>query len=81
MRPNPICITATSVLHVYMDNGPIIIPWLDAENDTPILDIKPYHPSSDRVWDVQMPAWCQHWPGSLEESADFDWEAEFVNAQ
>lgn len=81
LRPNPICITATSVLHVDMDNGLIIIPWLDAEDGTPILDIKPYHPSSDRVRDVQMPAWCQHWPGSLEESADFDWEAEFVNAQ
>jgi tRNA (Thr-GGU) A37 N-methylase len=66
---------------VDLENGLVIVPWIDAEDGTPILDIKPYHPSSDRVRDVRMPEWCAHWPQSLEDSAAFDWEAEFVNAR
>ena len=81
LRPNPICVSVTSVLDVDIKTGLITIPWIDAEDGTPILDIKPYHPSSDRVAEVSMPMWCSHWPQSLEESADFDWAAEFVNAR
>jgi tRNA-Thr(GGU) m(6)t(6)A37 methyltransferase TsaA len=81
LRPNPICVSTVSVLHVDIENGLVILPWIDAEDGTPVLDIKPYHPSSDRVRDVRMPEWCAHWPQSLEDSAEFDWEAEFVNAQ
>ena len=81
LRPNPICVSTVSVLHVDVENGLVIVPWIDAEDGTPILDIKPYHPSGDRVRDVHMPAWCAHWPGWLEDSAEFDWAAEFVNAR
>lgn len=81
LRPNPICISTVDVLGVDVENGFIIIPWIDAEDGTPILDIKPYHPSSDRIKDVRMPKWCQHWPQWYEESGEFDWEAEFINAQ
>jgi tRNA-Thr(GGU) m(6)t(6)A37 methyltransferase TsaA len=81
LRPNPICVSTTAVISVDVETGLVIVPWIDAEDGTPILDIKPYHPSSDRVHDVRMPEWCAHWPQSLEESADFDWEAEFVNAR
>lgn len=81
LRPNPISVSVTNLLNVDIENGLVIIPWIDAEDGTPILDIKPYHPSSDRVRDLHMPVWCQHWPQSLEESADFDWAAEFVNAR
>ena len=80
MRPNPICISTVSVLGVDIDKGLIVIPWMDAEDDTPILDIKPYHPSMDRIRDVLMPGWCSHWPQWYEDSAEFDWSAEFVNA-
>jgi tRNA-Thr(GGU) m(6)t(6)A37 methyltransferase TsaA len=81
LRPNPICVSTVSVLNVDIENGLVIVPWIDAENGTPILDIKPYHPSSDRVRDLHMPEWCQHWPQWLEDSAEFNWEAEFVNAR
>ncbi len=81
LRPNPICVTTVSVLHVDVANGLVIVPWIDAENGTPILDIKPYEPSADRVREVRMPEWCQHWPQWLEDSAKFNWEAEFVNAR
>lgn len=81
LRPNPICMSTVSVLSVDIRNGLVILPWIDAENGTPILDIKPYHPSGDRVRAIRMPEWCGHWPQWLEDSAEFNWEAEFVNAR
>jgi len=81
VRPNPINVSTVAVLNVDQERGVIYVPYIDAEDGTPILDIKPYHPSEDRVRDVSVPAWCAHWPKWLEDSADFDWEAEFVNAQ
>jgi len=44
---------------------------------SPVLDIKPYTPSLDRVEAPGVPKWCSHWPKSLEQSEDFDWENEF----
>ena len=51
--------------------------YIDANDKTSILDIKPYTPSLDRVENPQVPDWCSHWPHSLEESASFAWENEF----
>jgi tRNA-Thr(GGU) m(6)t(6)A37 methyltransferase TsaA len=81
LRPNPICVSTAAVISVDVEKGLVIVPWIDAEDGTPILDIKPYHPSSDRIRDVKMPKWCQHWPQWYEDSAEFDWSAEFVNAR
>lgn len=81
LRPNPICDSIVSILGVDIEKGLLSIPWIDAEDGTPVLDIKPYHPSSDRVREIHMPEWCGHWPQWLEDSAEFNWEAEFVNAR
>lgn len=81
LRPNPVCVSVAPILSVDVENGLVIVPWIDAEHGTPILDIKPYHPSSDRIRDIRMPEWCQHWPQWYEDSAEFAWEAEFVNAR
>ena len=81
LRPNPIALTAVVVQEIDYERGIIHTPYIDAEDGTPILDIKPYHPSVDRIRDVSVPAWCAHWPHWYEESATFDWEAEFVNAR
>ncbi|NLF51998.1 MAG: SAM-dependent methyltransferase [Leptolinea sp.] len=81
MRPNPICLDVAQVLHIDETNGQIVVAWIDAEDGTPILDIKPYLPCSDRVKEVSTPAWNAHWPAWYEESGEFDWASEFVNAQ
>jgi tRNA-Thr(GGU) m(6)t(6)A37 methyltransferase TsaA len=81
VRPNPIALTAVAVLRIDHDRGVIHIPYIDAEDGTPILDLKPYHPCADRVRDVTVPEWCRHWPQWAEDSASFDWQAEFVNAR
>jgi tRNA-Thr(GGU) m(6)t(6)A37 methyltransferase TsaA len=77
-RPNPIALTIVSVLHIDHENGIIFIPYIDAEEGTPVIDLKPYQPSIDRVRDVSVPDWCEHWPEWYEDSAGFDWEAEFT---
>jgi tRNA-Thr(GGU) m(6)t(6)A37 methyltransferase TsaA len=77
VRPNPIAITVCELIAVDRRNGRIEVNYLDAEPGTPVLDIKPYHPSSDKVRDVRMPAWCADWPGCYEESGAFDWSGVF----
>lgn len=81
LRPNPLCHTVVAVVDIDPQAGAIIVPYIDAEDGTPLLDIKPYHPCTDRVRDVAVPAWCAGWPQWLEESATFDWTAVFDNAR
>ena len=77
MRPNPIALSLVQVLDIDYDKGIIRIPYIDAIDGTPLLDIKPYTPSLERVETPSVPAWCAHWPKSLEQSANFDWSGEF----
>jgi tRNA (adenine37-N6)-methyltransferase len=79
-RPNPIALTPVEVLHLDRDKGIITVPFIDAEDKTPIIDLKPYQPCLDRIRSVNLPRWCRHWPQWYEESADFDWGAEFYFA-
>jgi tRNA-Thr(GGU) m(6)t(6)A37 methyltransferase TsaA len=76
-RPNPIAVTAASVTYIDRENGVVGLGWIDADDGTPVLDIKPYTPSADRVEEPLVPDWCAHWPRSVEQSGYFDWEAEF----
>jgi tRNA (adenine37-N6)-methyltransferase len=76
VRPNPILISTVSVLYIDRGKGIITIPYIDAENGSPVLDIKPYH-ASERIRECQVPAWCGHWPKWLEDSAAFNWQNEF----
>jgi tRNA (adenine37-N6)-methyltransferase len=76
VRPNPIAITPVSVIEVDVARGLVRVPYLDAEEGTPILDLKPYHPSVDRIRQAATPEWCRHWPQFSEDSAAFDWSSE-----
>lgn len=77
VRPNPIALTTIKVINIDYENGIIHIAYIDANNNSPVLDIKPYTPSLDRVKNPEIPEWCCHWPKSLEESETFDWEDVF----
>lgn len=81
LRPNPVGLTVCPVVSIDESAGLVTVGWIDAEDGTPVLDIKPYHPAVDRVRDAAVPEWCSHWPQWLEDVAAFDWEAEFVNAR
>lgn len=77
VRPNPLALTAVQVINIDYESGIIQIAYIDANDNSPVLDIKPYTPSLDRVETPFVPKWCCHWPKSLEESGNFDWEKEF----
>ncbi|MCG8333960.1 MAG: SAM-dependent methyltransferase [Proteobacteria bacterium] len=77
-RPNPIALTTAAIISVNNQEGIIQIPYIDADHGTPVLDLKPYHPSMERIKNVTMPDWCNHWPKWYEDSGTFDWEAEFT---
>ena len=76
MRPNPVLITNIYVHKIDYENGILYTPFIDAEDGTPIIDIKPYH-KSERVKQCSVPDWCGHWPEWDEDSAEFDWQNEF----
>lgn len=77
LRPNPIGLTVIELAAVDVEAGLIATPYLDANDGTPLLDLKPYTPSIDRIENPTVPTWCAHWPQSVESSADFDWAGEF----
>jgi len=76
-RPNPIAVSAAPIAYVDEASGTIGLRYIDAFDGSAVLDMKPYTPSVDRIAQPRVPDWCSHWPGSFEESADFDWGAEF----
>ncbi len=76
-RPNPIALTSCYVTYIDSQNGIVGLAYIDAEDGTPVLDIKPYTPSLDRVNNPSVPKWCSDWPKSVEESGDFDWSNVF----
>lgn len=76
-RPNPIALSCAYVTYVDVERGIIGLAYTDANDQSPVLDIKPYTPSFDRVEAPEVPAWCKHWPNNVETSGNFDWESEF----
>ncbi|NCC63395.1 MAG: tRNA (N6-threonylcarbamoyladenosine(37)-N6)-methyltransferase TrmO [Spirochaetia bacterium] len=80
-RPNGICASIAKLVDLDVEQGVLILDWIDAQEGTPILDIKPYHGSEDRIRDVEVPSWCSHWPSYREDSATFDWDQEFSFSQ
>ena len=72
-RPNPIALTVSEVLRIDFAGGIIRVAFIDANDNTPVLDIKPYTPSFDRVEAPGVPAWSGGWPKSTEAAGRFDW--------
>lgn len=76
-RPNPVGLSVIAIADVDELNGVLITPFIDAMPGTPLLDIKPYFPASDLARSATVPDHFSHWPACLEDSASFDWAAEF----
>lgn len=76
MRPNPVALDTAQITYIDHENTVIGLAWIEAFDGSPVLDIKPYTPSLDRVENPTVPDWCSHWPKCCEASGDFDWESE-----
>ncbi len=70
-HPNPIALSTMFVLDVDVEKGIVVLPWLDAEDGTPVLDLKPYIPISDRIRDVRVAEWFASWPEWMEDAGEF----------
>ncbi len=70
-RPNPIAMSTLMVLDVDVENGIVVLPWIDAFDGTPVLDLKPYIPVSDRVRNYRVAEWLADWPAWMEDAAEY----------
>jgi tRNA-Thr(GGU) m(6)t(6)A37 methyltransferase TsaA len=62
-RPNPIMVTTCKIEDIDEKEGIIHVSSLDAYDGTPIIDLKAYFPSYDRVKDPEIPKWLSFlWP-------------------
>ncbi|WP_292491628.1 hypothetical protein [Methanoculleus sp. 10] len=70
---------ALPVLGVDTAAGIVGVAYIDADDSTPVLDIKPYFPSTERICEVRVPAWSSRRPQWYEENTGFDRAAEFTS--
>lgn len=49
----------------------VILPWIDAFDGTPVIDLKPFIPSSDRVRDFRVAPWMAAWPEWMEDAGAY----------
>lgn len=59
VRPNPIGHSVVALKGVQPEERRIMIDRIDARDGTPVLDLKPYMPTSDRVDDSRVPPWFE----------------------
>ncbi len=57
LRPNPIGLSVVRLLATDETSHSLIIDRIDAHDETPVVDIKPYMPSSDMVASPTVPEW------------------------
>jgi excinuclease ABC subunit A len=62
VRPNPIGLTTAKIVNVDHERGVVEIAGIDAYDKTPIVDLKAYVPSCDRMKNFRVPKWIAHWP-------------------
>jgi tRNA-Thr(GGU) m(6)t(6)A37 methyltransferase TsaA len=58
-RPTPIGHTICSISKIDQSKSRIVVDHMDAFDSTPVIDIKPYLPSSDRVDNPRFPNWFE----------------------
>ena len=67
-RPNPIAVTTAAILHVDQAEGQVLLPWIDAFDGSPLVDLKPYIPICDRIRDAKNAPWADDWPLWMEDA-------------
>ncbi len=70
-RPNPIALTIVPILDIDVEKGVVVIPWIDAFDGSPIIDLKPYIPICDRIRDVKVADWMSEWPMWMEDAGEY----------
>ena len=58
-RPNPIGLSIVALQSYEKPANRLVIDRIDAFHGTPVIDIKPYFPSSDTIRNVTLPDWFE----------------------
>ena len=61
VRPNPVNLSVCRITAVDHDEGVVKVNEIDAFDGTPVLDLKVYFPTSDRVRDPEVPERFSEW--------------------
>lgn len=61
-RPNPIGLCVVELLRI--DECTLTVKGLDAEEGSPVVDIKPYQPKADSRPDARTPQWTERGPAT-----------------
>ncbi len=64
LRPNLIAMHLCEVREFRPEKGEILVDRLDGKAESPLIDIKPYLPYSDRAEDLRLPEWAMTPPSS-----------------
>ncbi len=67
VRPNPILTSTCRIIGMDIEKGVLELNEIDAFDGTPILDLKSYFPTEDRVKDVIVPDRFKEWGDWLPE--------------
>lgn len=59
-RPTPIGLSIARIEQFDEENRRIYLDQIDAIDTTPVIDIKPYMPFSDKVDDSKVPSWFRN---------------------
>lgn len=77
-RPNPIAVSTAKIIKIDVENACVELEYIDAEDGSPVVDLKPYVPALDSVKENVIPDWCKHWPDCYEKALDYNWRNEFT---
>lgn len=61
-RPNPVGLCVTELMKI--EECTLTVKGLDAVENSPIIDIKPYIPRADSISEAQVPDWTSRGPPS-----------------
>jgi tRNA (adenine37-N6)-methyltransferase len=70
-RPNPIGLTTVQILKIDHKKGIITVPYIDAFDQTPIIDLKPYIMMTDLIKSAKYPDYLIHWPACNEDAMEW----------
>jgi tRNA-Thr(GGU) m(6)t(6)A37 methyltransferase TsaA len=65
LRPNLIAMSLCKIKEVKPETGEIVVDSLDARDGSPLIDVKPYLPYSDRAEELRLPEWAKTPPDAL----------------
>ena len=65
LRPNLIAMSLCKIKEVKPETGEVVVDSLDARHGSPLIDVKPYLPYSDRAEDLRLPEWAKTPPDGL----------------